>query len=137
MGFRIGGRAAARACFLGLFLAAAGAWADEPPRTDAAASVVTTAAPVDPGVSRWQIVTAVLYLGVLAGVGYALVFYARRGFTLKASSATQGQSLRVLATTRVSPTLTISLLDVEGRRVLVAATTSGTSMIELSKNEQS
>lgn len=132
---RRGRLAIAHACLLGLFLAAGNAGAE--PSAAGAATVLSTT-PADPGVSRRQVGTVILYLGALAGVGYALVYYARRGFTMKASGATQAQSqsLRILATTRASPTLTISLLDVEGRRVLVAATASGTAIIELSKNAQ-
>jgi flagellar biosynthesis protein FliO len=86
------------------------------------------------GVATWQVVATFLYVGVLAGLGLAIVHFARRGAPWRQAPAAPG-TLRVVASTRVSPTLTVSLLDVQGRQVLIAATASGTSMIELAKSE--
>lgn len=91
-------------------------------------------AQADPGVKTWQVLSAVAYLAILAGVGFALVHYVRRGSGWRGIKG-DDTGLRALGTARLSPSVTVTLMDVEGRRVLVASSATGTSMIELSRTE--
>lgn len=88
----------------------------------------------DSGVKAWQVLTAIVYLAVLGGVGFALVRYARRGTAWR--GATSGEeAVRAVGSIRLSPTASVTLVDVGGRRVLVTTGPGGTSMIELSRIE--
>lgn len=101
-----------------------------------AASDSGPAAPVpsaiDPGVKAWQVFVVLGYLSVLGALGLGIVRYVRRGESGRGAGAADGQ-LRVLKSTRIAPGLTLTLVEVQGRPVLVAATASGTSIVELSR----
>lgn len=87
----------------------------------------------DTEVSVWQVVAVLTYLMVLGAVGAAIVWYARR--RLPSGALGEAGPLRVLGSVRVPPTVTLTIVEIETRKVLIAATPSAAAMIELSRNE--
>jgi len=81
--------------------------------------------PVDTGVRPWQAIVVITYLAALAGGGAGLVYYMRRRGL---GSAGDGKLIQVVEMRRVAPQLTLVLIEVQGRRMIVALGSSGVSI---------
>ena len=73
----------------------------------------------------WYIVKLVLILPVIGALIWGSLKFLQKMQTRYSGGAGQAKSVRVVETTRLSPTLKLAVLEVQGREILVSVSRGG------------